>query len=404
MSAGRAAVVTVGTELVTGLRPDTNSAEIAAALTAAGYRVGETVSVPDELATLAALLRRLMAEYALVIATGGLGPTHDDVTRDAAAQALGLPLERDASLERLLEPVALRHSDAEAAVQVYRQADVIAGAHVILPGVGTAPGQVVATESGLLALLPGPPAEMRPMLAEVLAGSAGASPPVSLGVSGMPESDAQVVAQRALEGFDGVGLTVLATPGDVRVVLIDDGAGRSVLAAAADAVDSALGDASYGTATLAEAVLAAARERGVRIATAESCTGGLVAATLTEVPGASDVFAGGVVAYSNAVKVALLAVGENDLEENGAVSETVARAMAEGCRERLGADTAVAVTGIAGPGGGTPAKPVGLVWFAVADAAGTVVQHRILPGDRERIRARAAVTALGMLRRRLMGR
>lgn len=399
-----AAIVTVGTELTLGLNVDTNSAEIASALTAAGFRVAELVSVPDDRDAASAHLRRLCGLHALVVATGGLGPTHDDLTREAASDALSLPLRTDPMLVELLRHVAERHTDDEAREQVFRQADVLSGASVVLPDAGTAPGQIVPTAAGRLVLLPGPPAEMRVMLDQVLAAERGsASPPVLLGVSGMSESDTQVAAQRALEGAAGVGLTVLATPGDVRVVLVDEGAGEEGLDAAAHAVTSALGDACYGRRTLAETVMDAARDAGVRIATAESCTGGMVSAALTDVPGASDVFLGGVIAYGNTAKAGMLGVPEGMLAQFGAVSEQVAKAMAEGALERFGAGLAVAVTGVAGPGGGTEDKPVGLVWFGIADSAGSEGLSRTFPGDRDRVRRRASLFALDLLRRTLEG-
>lgn len=403
-----AAIVTIGTELVTGMRQDTNATEVSAAVTLAGHRVSEIVSVGDERDTLASTLGRLLRENDLVITTGGLGPTHDDVTREAAASALGVTLERSEAIVGFLEPIAAKNSDAEAVAQAFRQADVLPGARVLMPVTGTAPGQVVSANGHTLALLPGPPSEMRPMLAEVLGAARVTSPPISLGVSGMSESDAQVAAAHAISGISGVSLTVLATPGDVRVVLLDDGGGAAGLQEAAGAVRSALAGSVYGTGTLAEAVLDAARDAGATLGVAESCTGGLVAARLTDVPGASDVFLGGVTAYSNDAKSGLLGVDEGLIEAHGAVSEPVALAMALGALERLGADVSVSVTGIAGPGGATPDKPVGLVWFATADARGATADaravSRVLPGDRERVRVRAATIALGMLRERLSER
>lgn len=405
MSPGRTgAVVTVGTELVRGLSVDTNTAEIAHALLGSGVDVLETVSVGDDQALLATALERLVAAYDLVVVTGGLGPTHDDITRQAAARALGATLRRDDALVGGLRAVGGRHSDARAAEQVYSQADVIDGARVLPAVVGTAPGQVVPTPRGSLVLLPGPPREMRPMLAGLAAewGSDAAAPAV-LRCHGVSESDLQMSAQDVLAGREDIELTVLAKPGDVRVVLFDRGAGEDELRRVAGLVADRIGDACYSTdgASLAEVVVRSGRECGLTIATAESCTGGLVGGAITDVPGASDVYVGGVITYANEAKTGLLGVDPGLIETVGAVSDAVALEMAAGARDALGADIGVSVTGIAGPDGGTPAKPVGTVWFAVAGPEGVRAQQRRFPGDRETVRARAVMTALDLLRRAL---
>lgn len=399
-----AAIVTVGTELVRGLAVDTNTSEIAAALAGAGIDVIETVSVADDETTLTEALRRCSVSYDLVVVTGGLGPTHDDVTRQAASEALGLPLERDLSLVEGLRASAARHADDRAAGQVYRQADVLQGATVLPAVVGTAPGQVVPTPRGSLVLLPGPPREMRPLLRSLVAtwGEGAASPRV-LRFTGLSESDLQVAAQDVLAGRADIELTVLAKPGDVRVVLFSRGADASVLDEVSARIADAVGDACYSAdgSSLAETVLRKAREAGLTIATAESCTGGLVGAALTDVPGSSAAYLGGVVSYSDEAKVTLLGVDPGLLKACGAVSDAVARAMAAGARDALGCDIAVAVTGVAGPDGGTPGKPVGTVWFGVAGSSGVEAQLRRFTGDRTTVRERSVMTALDLLRRAL---
>jgi len=403
-----AAIVTIGAELTQGLRVDTNTSEIARALTPRGFRVTEALSLPDDADIVSASLRRLVDEHDLVVTTGGLGPTHDDITREAASHALGLRLTRDPRIEALLAPAVARHANPVAAAQVLVQADVPDGAEVIDPVTGTAPGLVIDTTSSTLALLPGPPSEMRPMLAALVA----RYPRVrartrELGVVGMSESDAQVITQSALGAVTGVAFTVLARPGDVRVLLGDEGIGESGLAVAADAVRDALGShcySAYGQ-TLAAVVIEKARERGVTIGAAESCTGGMLSAELTEVSGASDAFLGSVVSYSNEVKTGVLDVGAQLLDEHGAVSEECARAMAEGARRHLASDIAVSITGIAGPTGGSAEKPVGLVWFALATDSGTTSESRLfVPGGREAVRARATATALNLLRIEVLSR
>lgn len=398
-----AAILTVGSELTDGLGLDTNSREIAGALSTNEYTVIEMTTVSDDRKLLADAIRRLTSAYALVIVTGGLGPTHDDITRVAASDALETPLIQDVHLAEELRAISLRHKDPEAAQQVFSQALVLEGAEVLPATSGTAPGQIARTVAGRLVLLPGPPHEMREMLARVVPPATGTTRILSC--VGLSESDAQLVAQRELTDVPGIRLTVLAAPGSVRVVLVSEGASPDSLDRTASTVRAALGDYCYATdgSSLAETVLEAARMRGLSLATAESCTGGLVSAALTAVPGSSAVLAGGVVAYANSVKEGLLGIQPELLRRHGAVSGEVAKAMARGVRERLGADLAVSVTGIAGPDGGTPDKPVGLVWFAISSTTGEQSITRNLFGDRNGVRERATITALDLVRRHLSG-
>lgn len=405
MSGRTAAIVTVGTELVRGLSVDTNTSEVARALSGAGIDVLETVSIGDEEAVLAGALARLTALCDLVVVTGGLGPTHDDVTREAASQALGLPLVRDPSIEARLRPSAARHADPRAAAQTFAQADVLEGARVLPAVLGTAPGQVVPTPRGSLVLLPGPPREMRPLLAALAAEwGSGATPPRVLRVSGMGEGDVQMAAQDVLAGRTDIELTVLAKPGDVQVVLFARGADEASLEDAATAIAERIGEACYSRhgESLAQTLLALARERGLTIASAESCTGGLVGGAITAVAGASEAYLGGVISYSDDAKAHLLGVDPALIGAVGAVSDAVALAMAAGARDQLGADWAVSVTGIAGPGGGSDEKPVGTVWFAVAGPGGPRAEVRRFPGDRDTVRDRSVQTALDLLRRAIL--
>jgi len=408
MAASRlAAIVTVGSELVEGIRVDTNTAHIARAIARKGFAVREAVTVGDDRELLAAVLARLCGAYGLVVVTGGLGPTHDDITRDAASSALRTPLASDPTIREWLGRFVGRHTDPDSKAAVLNQALVLDGAEVVMPRVGTAPGQVVPTPSGSLVLLPGPPSEMGEMLLRVMERyDSMTADPLEIGVVGLAESDVQHAAQRALAAFPDIVLTVLAKPGDVKVVLLDAGAGPDRMDMAARAVELELGSACYSTngQTLAQATVTALLPVGLTCSTAESCTGGMVSAALTDVPGSSAAYLGGVVAYSNEVKMSQLDVPAGLLAQFGAVSEQAAVAMAEGARIRLGSDISVSVTGVAGPDGGTADKPVGLVWFALADAHGTVaVEKRFLSGSRESVRARAAATALDLLRRRALG-
>jgi nicotinamide-nucleotide amidase len=397
----------VGSELTEGLRVDTNTAEIARDLQRYGFRVAEAVSLGDDVAAVSDSLRRLTRRYSLVVTTGGLGPTHDDVTRDAVSAALGIGLVADSGLTAFLQPFLSRHSDPGAAAQILSQALVLEGAEILPPTTGTAAGQVVPTEGGFLVLLPGPPREMRPMLASWLERfSSERAAVVDMGVTGLPESDVQLAAQRALAGRTGIGLTVLARPGDVRILLLDEGAGETGLAEARTAVAEEVGAAcySYTGESLAESVVRVCVSAGLTLAAAESCTGGMVCSAITDVPGSSSVLLGGVVAYANSAKIELLSVPPGLLEQCGAVSERTALAMAEGARMRFGADVAVSTTGIAGPDGGTAEKPVGLVWLAVATAGGARAwEMRMSAGDRYAVRARATARALDLVRRSILG-
>lgn len=402
-SGGSAAIITVGSELTTGLRLDTNTREIASELARRGHTVTETLSIADDPERLSLAIRRLFEANNLVVVTGGLGPTHDDITREATSLALGLDLTEDPGLVARLAGVAERHTRPDAVRQVYVQAQVLDGARVIEATTGTAPGQVITVGEHVLALLPGPPHEMRPMLAEVLGTPDGPEAHV-LRCAGLSESDAQITALEVLAAHSGIDLTVLASPWLVDVVLMPTGADETALQLAENEVADALGDAVYArdaSTALADVVVSALDSRSLTVATAESCTGGLIAGALTDVPGASAVFRGSVIAYSNDVKTSLLGVGALTLHRHGAVSSQCAEDMVLGARRLLKVDIAVSTTGIAGPTGGSPDKPVGLVWFAIADESGVISWSQNLLGDRHGIRTRATLVALDGLRRRL---
>ena len=405
-------LVTIGTELLLGFTVDTNGAELARALSAAGVTVVRRTSVSDNADAIREAVRDGLERTGTVITTGGLGPTRDDISKHAVAELFGVPLDFDegvwgALVERFARigrvPVESNRS----------QAEVPRGATVLRNRWGTAPGLWIQGAPGLVIMLPGVPGEMRKLLEhEVvprLAGRADGRVIRSrlVRTTGIPES---TLAERMgeiereiaplslayLPGLDGVDLRVSAWQ-----LPPDEADARLAVAAALLQERGAEYVYGEGEADLAELVLDAARRRGVRIATAESCTGGLVGARLTEIPGSSDVYVGGVVAYANELKTGVLGVDPALVAEHGAVSEPVAAAMARGAIQRLGADAAVSVTGIAGPGGGSEAKPVGTIWYGVA-FEGRVDAHRsLLPGTRHDIRARAAQAALHLLLRRL---
>jgi len=405
-------LVTIGTELLLGMTIDTNGAEIAAGLSAHGVRVTRRTSVADSGDEIRDAVAESLRRTGAVLTTGGLGPTRDDITKKVVAELFDAPLEFDESVwQALLARFArLERKPAESNRS---QAEVPRGATVLPNRWGTAPGLWLEGKAGLAIMLPGVPLEMRRLLEhEVLPRLAQRGEPsvirsLLVRTSGIPEStlaekigdvEAEVapITLAYLPGLEGVDLRLSAwgfTP---------DEANRRLKAAAA-LLRQRAGESVYGEgdSDLAALVLERARSLGVRLAVAESCTGGLVGARLTEVPGSSDVFVGGVIAYDNALKRDLLGVPEALLAEHGAVSEPVARAMASGAASRFGVRGAVAVTGVAGPGGGSPEKPVGTVWLAAALNDEVVSRRSMFPGSRHEIRARAAQAALLLLYRSL---
>lgn len=398
---GHASIIAVGSEMLLGIRVDTNSSEIARALTERGFTVDEIDVVGDDLEALTSAVRRAARVSDVVFVGGGLGPTHDDVTRTAVAAALDRILVRSPELVAMLERFPFAPDDLDSTF--YSQADLVEGAEAIMPVAGTAPGQVIPGPIGDIVLLPGPPAEMRPLLGIYLDRHPlreGATREIT--VVGLSESD---VMDRTLDLIDpGVELTLLASARSVQVVLFEAG-DAGLIDGAAERVIEVLGEhvASEVGESLAATVIELARGRGVTIGTVESCTGGMVASAITDVAGASDVFVGGAVTYSNTLKNTLVDVGEALIAAHGAVSSEVAAAMAEGGADRLGCDLAVSVTGIAGPEGGTPDKPVGTVWFGVRFRGATYTELVRFHGTREIIRLRSVTKALDLARRALLG-
>lgn len=405
-------LLTVGTELLLGHTVDTNSAEIGRRAAAAGVRVVRRTSVGDGAPEIAEALAAALGRTGAVLSTGGLGPTSDDITKAAVCERLGLALRFDPQVwDQLVARFARLGRTPSPANR--SQAMVPEGAVVLPNRWGTAPGLWLEGPWGLAILLPGVPLEMRMLLEhEViprLAARAGGEVVRSRVVrtTAIPESSLadrlgdverliHPVTLAYLPGVEGVDLRLTAwrLPAEAAEALLERGA-RLVAERA--------GEHAYaeGDVTLAEVVVALLRERGWRVALGESCTGGLLAGRLTDVPGSSAVLDGAVVAYANRVKEQDLGVPAALLAEHGAVSEPVAAAMASGARARFGAEVGVGVTGIAGPGGGTPEKPVGTVCIALADATGVSTSRLVLPGARGEVRARAVQAALFLLRQRL---
>jgi len=407
-------LLTIGTELLLGQTVDTNGAELGRALAAAGIPVVRRTSVTDDPAAIREAASQALARTGAVLTTGGLGPTADDITKKLIAELFGMPLTfRTEVWEALVARFA--RAGRVPAERNRCQAEVPEGA-VILPNRwGTAPGLWLEGPPGLAILLPGVPAEMRGLLHhEVLprlAPRAGGRVVRSrtLRTTGIPESSLAErldhVEQRLaplslayLPGVAGVDLRLTAWN------LAPDAADAALAAGMALLREGAAGWA-YGEEDqdLAALVLQVARERGLHLGTAESCTGGGIGARLTAIPGSSDVYRGGVVAYDNRLKVDLLGVPGALLARAGAVSAEVAEAMASAALGRLGADLAVSVTGIAGPGGGSPEKPVGLVYIGLATRAGVRATRHQFPGDREDVRARAGQMALFRMLQELTG-
>jgi len=406
-------LVTIGTELLLGMTVDTNGAEISRALAAQGVRVTRRTSVADRGDEIRVVVRDALQRTGAVLTTGGLGPTADDITKKVVADLFSAPLEFDEAIwAGLLERFArLERKPAESNRS---QAEVPRGATVLKNRWGTAPGLWLEGGQGLVIMLPGVPLEMRRLLEhEVMPrlasrGTGSVIRSLLVRTSGIPESS---LAERMGDVEQEIApLTLAYLPGlegvDLRLSAWDlaPKEAEQRLHAAAELLRSRGADNVYaeGESDLAALVLDAARSQHLRLAVAESCTGGLLGARLTEVPGSSDVFVGGVIAYDNALKVALLDVPETLLVEHGAVSEPVARAMAEGAARRFRVTAALSVTGIAGPGGGTPEKPVGTVWIGCFYNDSVETQRSVFPGSRHEVRARAAQAALFLLYRRLL--
>jgi competence/damage-inducible protein CinA-like protein len=408
----RAAIVVTGSELVRGDRPDLNGPFLARSLLERGVEPSALRIVGDVPEEIEAALREGL-ERDLLITSGGLGPTHDDRTVELLARATGRPLhvngELEAAIERRSRAVAERMNRpyTDFAQGVRKQATVPAGA-LVVGLVGTAPALVLELESCVVVVLPGPPSELRPLWARALdtgpvqAALARARAPERriLRFYGVSESAVASALERAGGDGEGVEVTICARDSEIHVDLFSAPEARERALELESRLLEPIATHLYATTDvpIEDLVLQLCRERGLTVATAESCTGGLVAARLTSVPGSSDVFVGGIVAYANAVKESLLGVPAGLIASHGAVSAEAASAMAHGARERLGADLAVSVTGIAGPGGGTPEKPVGLVHLCAAGPEGERCREFVVTGDRDTLRRRAAVGALHLLR------
>jgi nicotinamide-nucleotide amidase len=413
-----AEVLAIGSELLGTTRLDTNSLFIADKLSSLGIVLRSKTVVGDDRDAIASHCSQALARADVLVLTGGLGPTDDDLTRDAVSAATALPLEEHpAIVERIrkrFERRGLRMPEINR-----RQAMVLRGATVLDNPNGTAPGQLVDYQGRVLILLPGPPRELRPMLTKLCEGPLleRAGPErvyrASLFVTGRSESHVEETVQPIYSRWRNeqppIETTILAAPGQVELHLLLSSrnpaeATARIRAASAQLAD-ALGRCVFSTdgRSMEEVVGQLLLDRGLTIAAAESCTGGLMMTRLTDVAGSSAYVLGGLVCYSNDMKRDILGVTEDQLREYGAVSEPVAVTLAESARRVSRSDIGVSITGIAGPGGGSPQKPVGTVVIAMVDASGaTRVRTFQFIGDRAQVRFQASQAALEMVRRQLV--
>jgi nicotinamide-nucleotide amidase len=408
-----AEIIAVGSELLTPLRTDTNSLWLTERLNTVGVEVKLKTIVGDDDARLEETIRDALKRSGIVVLTGGLGPTEDDITRKIAARALGRRLQLD---ERVLEEIRARflHWGRKMPEINARQAMVIEGAEVLPNPNGSAPGMYLEHDGRVVALLPGPPREMKPMfdshVLPKLSGRVGDVRVVRrvLRVAGLGESAVDERIAPVYTQYKNPQTTILFTNTDIEIHLTAQGKTEQeaelLLDGLSGQLEERLGDSvfAFRGETMEEVVGLRLAVSGFTLAVAESCTGGLVAHRLTEVAGSSNYFMEGVVTYSNEAKTRLLGVPEELIERHGAVSAEVAEAMAEGVKRRAATDFGLAVTGVAGPGGGTEEKPVGLVYVSLSDDAHTEHRRVMLPGDRHLIRWRASQAALDLLRRRLI--
>jgi len=411
----RAVFVVTGSELVRGERTDRNGPFLAREALRLGLEPARIMVVGDRADELEEALREgLRAD--LCVVSGGLGPTHDDRTIELLARAAGRELVLDEALEREIGGVSrslaerLRRPYADFAAGVRKQATLPAGA-TSLGLAGTAPGVVLEADGAVVVALPGPPGELQRLWVRAVETApvqrllSRARPPGRrvLRFFGASESAVALALDEAGGEGEGVEATVCARDFEVHVDLVVDEGGEAHAGGLAEALRSRLGAHLFAEdeRPVEELVLALCRARGLSLATAESCTGGLVASRLTSIPGSSDVFRGAVVSYADEVKERELGVPAEMLARFGAVSAETSGAMARGVRERLGVDVAVSVTGVAGPGGGTAEKPVGLVYLHAVSPDGELDGGFSLPADRDTIRRRATVSALHLVRRLL---
>jgi nicotinamide-nucleotide amidase len=412
-----AEIIAVGSEMLTPFRQDTNSLYLTEKLNSLGVEVAFKTIVGDSLKDIVRVAKAALSRADILLFSGGLGPTEDDLTREAVAQTLGLHLKRDPEIVEAIERRFTEHGWKMSPNNI-KQADVISGATVLPNANGTAPGQWIGGRSDgkekIVVLLPGPPHELKALFEGAVLERLRARVPKQfisarvLKITGMGESACDARVAPIYKRFTDVDTTILAAPGEIQLHLRTRGASEEAadkrLDELVELIEEELGDNVYSDNgdALEQIVSYFLQMRDATLAVAESCTGGLVAERLTSVSGSSRYFIGGAVVYSNELKTQLADVPADLIDVYGAVSEQVARALAEGIRRKCGTSLGLGVTGVAGPTGGTAEKPVGLVFHALAGEHGTEVIKRTFTGDRARVRWFASQQALDMVRRKLM--
>jgi len=408
----KAEIIAVGSELLTPDNIDTNSLYLTHRLNEAGLEVHLKTIVGDDQSDIAGILKSALCRSDITIFCGGLGPTEDDLTRPAVAAVLGRSLVRDDSiLDTLRQRFASRGFQMNKNNE--KQAEVIAGAEALDNAFGTAPGMWIEEKGRVIVLLPGPPRELKSMfekdvLPKIQKRSGDRTLAYkSLHITGMTESALDTQIAPIYKAYPQVQTTVLAGTRHIAIRMYRwtrTGENPSDLEELAAKIEEELGDAVFTTTgeSMEEVVGRQLVESSRSLAVAESCTAGMLGMHLTRVPGSSAYFKGGIICYSNEAKISLCGVPAPLIEKYGAVSAEVAEALAQGVRSTLNSSVGLSITGIAGPGGGSPEKPVGLVYIGVSDGKQTKSRHRIMPGDRESIRERSTYLALSWLRRFLM--
>ncbi len=407
-----AEIIAVGSELLTPDRLDTNSLFLTGELNALGVEVVAKMVIGDDVERLAEAVRSAMSRSEITILSGGLGPTEDDVTRDAIARALKRELvfsdEICRGIERRFERMGRKMVEINR-----RQAYLIEGGEALPNPNGTAPGQWIEDSGRIVMLLPGPPPELKPMFVDHCVPRLRQLLPAQAirtrfyRVAGMPESDLDQLISPVYKKYANPVTTILAAPGDIQIHLRarceHEEQAEQLLAEVGFQIEELLGDRIYSRdgRPLEAVVGEALRAKGATLSVAESCTGGMLAERITSVPGSSDYFSGGFLVYTNRLKALLLGIDAAVLQESGAVSEPVAEAMARGAKQSTGSTYALSVTGVAGPGGGTEAKPTGTVIIGLADPEGCRSKRFRFLGDRARVRNLAVQSALDMLRKEI---
>lgn len=405
----KAEIIAIGSELLTPFRLDTNSLYLTDRLNRLGIEVARKAVVGDSHADLREAFRESLARVEVVISIGGLGPTEDDLTREALVEVLGRKLKLNDAVLRGIEERFRRYGRTMSDTN-RKQAMVPDGADILENKRGTAPGLWLEDAGRYIVLLPGPPNELQgmwPQAEERLARHAGKVRlhTRELRVAGMPESEVDARIAPIYTRYTDAQTTILAAPGEIQIHLrawnADAAAAEKLLNEMTERIAMAIGESVYTLEgeTLEDVVARQLNLNSATIAAAESCTGGLVAERLTRVPGSSTFFVGGMVCYSNDIKAGWLDVPRELIEAKGAVSAEVAAALADSVRRRAGATLGLGITGIAGPGGGSPEKPTGTVHIALSNGAATKERRFHFPGDRERVRWQASQMALDMIRR-----